>query len=236
MIRIIISVFILSAAIFSQALPTPKIEYKPKHYISYKSDSPILIDGKLDDGSWENAQWTDLFIDIEGNLKPKPFFDTKVKMLWDDNYFYFGAFMEEPHVWATITARDAVIFKDNAFKMNLAANLAGRAISIAKTNGPHAASYPFTTEFGINHGHAVSLTINQFMILHYLNNKQSVAPFDLKKRFHKIFKILKVKNIYEFDLLLKNLKPVSVENQELLFYTYRVYLIHQQPRIFQTLL
>ena len=96
--------------------------------------------------------------------------------------------------------------KDNAFKMNLAANLAGRAISIAKTNGPHAASYPFTTEFGINHGHAVSLTINQFMILHYLNNKQSVAPFDLKKRFHKIFKILKVKNIYEFDLLLKNLK------------------------------
>ena len=119
MIRIIISLFILSAAIFSQALPTPKIEYKPKHYICYKSDSPILIDGKLDDGSWENAQWTDLFIDIEGNLKPKPFFDTKVKMLWDDNYFYFGAFMEEPHVWATITARDAVIFKDNAFKIFL---------------------------------------------------------------------------------------------------------------------
>ena len=37
-------------------------------------------------------------VDIEGNLKPKPFYDTKAKMLWDDNYFYFGVEMEEPHI------------------------------------------------------------------------------------------------------------------------------------------
>lgn len=96
--------------------------------------------------------------------------------------------------------------KDNSLKMNIAANLAGKAISIAKTNGPHATSYPFTTEFGINHGHAVSLTLNKFMCLHYIYHFKSVAPFDLKKRFHKIFQILKVKNIYEFDLLIKNIK------------------------------
>ena len=58
-------------------------------------------------------------MDIEGNLKPDPFYDTKVKMLWDDNYFYFGAEMEEPHIWATLTARDAVIFKDNDFEIFL---------------------------------------------------------------------------------------------------------------------
>ena len=95
---------------------------------------------------------------------------------------------------------------DNTFKMSLAANLSGKAIAIAKTNAPHALSYPFSTHYGISHGHAVSLTINQFMILSYLNSEKSIAPFDLKKRFHEIFKTLKVKNIYEFDLLLKNLK------------------------------
>ena len=96
--------------------------------------------------------------------------------------------------------------KDNVFKMSLAANLAGKAISIAKTNAPHALSYPFSTLYNVSHGHAVSLTINQFMVLGYLNSEKSTAPFDLRKRFYEIFKTLKVKNIYEFDLLLKNLK------------------------------
>lgn len=85
----------------------------------YKSDTPIIIDGKIDDKSWQDAGWTDSFVDIEGNLKPKPFFDTKVKMLWDENYFYFGAYMEEPHIWGTLTARDAVIFYDNDFEIFL---------------------------------------------------------------------------------------------------------------------
>lgn len=95
---------------------------------------------------------------------------------------------------------------ENSYKMNVAANLAGEAIAIAKTNGPHATSYPFTTEFGISHGHAVSLTINKFMVLHYLYSNKSIASFDLNDRFQKIFKILKVRNIYEFDLLLKKIK------------------------------
>jgi len=95
---------------------------------------------------------------------------------------------------------------ENTFNMGLAANLSGKAISIAKTNGPHATSYPFSIHFGVAHGHAVSLTINQFMVLHYLNANKSFTSFNLKNRFHEIFKTLKVKNIYEFDLLLKNLK------------------------------
>lgn len=95
---------------------------------------------------------------------------------------------------------------ENTFKMGLAANLSGKAISIAKTNAPHALSYPFSAYYGISHGHAVSLTINQFMIFSYLNLEKSFAPFDLKKRFHEIFKTLKVKNIHELDILLSNLK------------------------------
>ena len=38
-------------------------------------------------------------------------------MLWDDRYFYIGAEMEEPHVWATLTQHDSVIFQDNDFEL-----------------------------------------------------------------------------------------------------------------------
>ena len=38
-------------------------------------------------------------------------------MLWDDAYFYIGAELEEPHVWATLTEHDSVIFHDNDFEV-----------------------------------------------------------------------------------------------------------------------
>jgi len=34
-------------------------------------------------------------------------------MLWDDDCLYIAAEMEEPHVWATLTKRDSIIFHDN---------------------------------------------------------------------------------------------------------------------------
>lgn len=108
---------IIVAGLFGDAFPIPKIEYAPKSYVCYKTQAPILIDGNLNDPSWDYVEWTDSFVDIEGPLKPLPFFDTKVKMLWDENYFYFGAVLEEPHIWATLMARDAVIFRDNDFEI-----------------------------------------------------------------------------------------------------------------------
>jgi hypothetical protein len=38
-------------------------------------------------------------------------------MLWDGEFFYVGAQMEEPHVWGTLTERDAVIYYDNDFEV-----------------------------------------------------------------------------------------------------------------------
>ena len=119
------SMIILSACqihgqgFWGNEFPEPKIEYAPKTYVCHKADKLILVDGKLNDDAWSNVQWTDSFVDIEGSLKPDPFYDTKAKMTWDDNYFYFGAYLEDPHVWASITARDAVVYKDNDFEIFL---------------------------------------------------------------------------------------------------------------------
>jgi hypothetical protein len=90
---------------------------QPKSYIAYKATTPITVDGKADEPAWKLADWTDYFVDIEGLQKPKPKFRTRVKMLWDDNYFYFYAELEEPNVWANITQRDAVIFHNNDFEI-----------------------------------------------------------------------------------------------------------------------
>jgi hypothetical protein len=89
----------------------------PSAYSCLRASAPIDIDGKLDDAAWRNAPWSADFVDIEGDRKPRPKFRTRVKMLWDDQYLYIGAEMEEPEVKATLTQHDAVIFKDNDFEV-----------------------------------------------------------------------------------------------------------------------
>ena len=87
----------------------------------------------------------------------------------------------------------------NAAEMSIAANLAGKAISISKTTAPHAASYPFTSLFNISHGHAVSLFFENFFKFNYENLNKSETSFDLKKRFDLVFKLFDVPNINDFN-------------------------------------
>lgn len=92
---------------------------QPREYLCRRAPSSIRVDGRLDDPAWRNAPWTADFVDIEGPLKPRPRLRTRAKMLWDDNYFYVAAQLSEPHVWATLTAHDSVIFRDNDFEVFL---------------------------------------------------------------------------------------------------------------------
>jgi len=89
----------------------------PLSYDCHRVSSPIRIDGKLDDAAWKTAQWTSDFVDIEGPAKPTPRFRTRVKMLWDSQYLYIGAELEEPVVKATLLQHDSVIFHDNDFEV-----------------------------------------------------------------------------------------------------------------------
>jgi hypothetical protein len=89
----------------------------PRGYVCVRARTPVLVDGKLDDPAWADAPWSEEFVDIEGIAKPRPRFRTRVKMLWDDQYFYVAAQLEEPHVWANLTQHDSVIFHDNDFEV-----------------------------------------------------------------------------------------------------------------------
>ncbi|HXJ62051.1 MAG TPA: carbohydrate-binding family 9-like protein [Verrucomicrobiae bacterium] len=90
---------------------------KPRQYLAQYTSTPIQIDGSPSEAAWGLAPWTEDFADIEGDAKPKPRFRTRAKMLWDDQFFYVAAEMEEPHLWATLTNHDAVIFQDPDFEV-----------------------------------------------------------------------------------------------------------------------
>lgn len=110
----------LAAAIAAgagQVAPSaPGTDADPRGYVCYRATSAIDVNGRLDDGAWRGAPWTDDFVDIEGEARPRPPLRTRAKMLWDDTYFYIGVEMEEPRLWATLTRHDSVIFRDNDFE------------------------------------------------------------------------------------------------------------------------
>ncbi len=89
----------------------------PRGYVCYRASGPIRVDGRLDEASWAAVPWTEDFADIEGPRRPAPRFRTRAKMLWDDDFFYVAARLEEPHLVATITKKNAVIFHDNDFEV-----------------------------------------------------------------------------------------------------------------------
>ena len=116
--KIIYLILIITSSIcMSQTLPIPQIKFNPKKYICYKTNERITLDGKLNEPSWSKSKWTDDFVDIEGPVKPAPRFRTRAKMLWDDNYLYIAAQIDEPDIWATLRQRDTVIFYDNDFEI-----------------------------------------------------------------------------------------------------------------------
>ncbi len=99
------------ATVTAQTPPTPK------SYICYRAEKAISIDGKLDERSWKKAAWTSSFVDIEGDKKPLPLQETRVKMLWDDEYLYIAAQIEEEHIWAYQDKKDQIVYLENDFEV-----------------------------------------------------------------------------------------------------------------------
>ena len=91
--------------------------YAPRSAVVFRAAPAPKIDGRLDDEAWQRSAWSEPFVDIEGDAKPKPRLQTRMKMLWDDRALYIAADIDEPDLWGTITTRDAVIFHDNDFEV-----------------------------------------------------------------------------------------------------------------------
>ncbi len=90
--------------------------FAPPTYVCYKAPVAITVDGKITPAEWDAIPAISSFSDISGGSRPKPHLQTKVKMAHDDNGVYIAAWLEEPHLWATITQHDGTLFQENVFE------------------------------------------------------------------------------------------------------------------------
>ena len=90
---------------------------EPRTYVAYRTEGALNIDGKLDESSWQKAKDTEEFEDISGKGFAAPKYKTTAKMLWDDDFLYVGAVLEEPNVVAKLFQRDTIIYYDNDFEV-----------------------------------------------------------------------------------------------------------------------
>ncbi|WP_282038109.1 carbohydrate-binding family 9-like protein [Saccharicrinis aurantiacus] len=118
--RVYISLITILCSIALSAQDFRFIE--PERYLCKKITGDIVINGDINKPEWQDAQWTNLFVDIEGHDIHKPYFETMAKMLWNDDFLYFAFYIEEEHIWATIKDRDEVIFHDNDIEIFIDAN------------------------------------------------------------------------------------------------------------------
>jgi len=115
--RVVVTVAGALACITIHAQTPAATHPHPRGYVAYRTTSVVTVDGRLDDRAWAQAAWSEDFVDIEGDARPRPTWATHVKMLWDERFFYVGAELVEPHVWATLKEHDSVIFHDNDFEV-----------------------------------------------------------------------------------------------------------------------
>ena len=88
------------------------------HYTAYRTKSSIVLDGKLDEQVWSDAPKSENFRDlITGS---STIHSTKAAVLWDDEFLYVGYWIEEPDLQATLTERDAPIYKNNDVELFIA--------------------------------------------------------------------------------------------------------------------
>jgi hypothetical protein len=90
--------------------------HEPFSYRAPRAVQVPTIGAGLEAGAWASAPWTEWFGDIEGDRRPAPRLRTRAKVMWDDRNLYIAAEMEEPHVWSSLRARDAIVFHDNDFE------------------------------------------------------------------------------------------------------------------------
>ncbi len=90
---------------------------QPNGYVAYRTAETIKIDGILDEKAWKDAPHTESFVDISGDGFPPPRFNTRAKMLWDDENLYISAELEEPSVWADLSLRDTIVYYNNDFEV-----------------------------------------------------------------------------------------------------------------------
>jgi hypothetical protein len=91
---------------------------EPKARECRRADGKIALDGKADDAAWKKAEVVDNFTlpwlrDNARAAKTK----TTARLLWDDDYLYFHASMEDHDLYADEKEHDGVTWDNDVFEL-----------------------------------------------------------------------------------------------------------------------
>jgi hypothetical protein len=108
-------IFVLIILLISSLLAFSKEEIKET--FGLKIDESIKVDGFLDEAVWEKAPEISDFIQFEPERGKPASLRTTVKILYDENFIYFGFLCYDPQpekIAARMTKRDAELHDDDA--------------------------------------------------------------------------------------------------------------------------
>jgi hypothetical protein len=91
---------------------------EPGEYECRRAEGKITIDGKGDDEAWKKAQTIDGFgVPWLTENKRPPKSKATARMLWDDEYLYFQADLEDHDLFADIVEHDGMTWHNDVFEI-----------------------------------------------------------------------------------------------------------------------
>ena len=187
-----------------------------------KPDVPLIAIPTTSGTGSESTSFSVIYIDgIKFSIENKymlpnyafifPHLGIKMKKILRASCAFDGFYQAIESYWSinatksskNISSRSIRIFKSNLTKaMNgneksrielfRAANLSGQAINITKTTAPHAISYVLSSIYGLQHGHAVAITLGKFFEYNMPNSNKLINGKKDKKYIKRT-----MKNLYD---------------------------------------
>ncbi len=98
--------------------PAPAFKAPPTAFECRWARGPITIDGKADEDAWKHAQVIDNFyLPWLGAKARAAKTATKAKLLWDHEYLYFFADMEDTDLYADVKEHDGMTWENDVFEL-----------------------------------------------------------------------------------------------------------------------
>ena len=87
-------------------------------FVCHWAHGPIVIDGSDDDLAWSHATTIDRFL-IPASANPIPKAATRARLLWDRQYLYFFAEMDDHDLFADVVEHDGKTWDNDVFEIFL---------------------------------------------------------------------------------------------------------------------
>jgi uncharacterized repeat protein (TIGR03806 family) len=108
------------AAAAEYPVPEPLKQKPPTAFECRFTDTPVTIDGAADEAAWKAAEVIDAFhLPWLGDKARMARSETVAKLLWDREYLYFFADMDDGDLFADVKEHDGDLWKNDVFELFL---------------------------------------------------------------------------------------------------------------------